>query len=53
MLLRDSEYLNDVDFDHMLRIAQSARGEDEEGYRGEFIKLAKTAKNLKEMSAKK
>jgi Ca-activated chloride channel family protein len=53
MLLRDSEYLNDVDFDHMLKIAQSARGEDEEGYRGEFIKLAKTAKSLKEMSVKK
>ena len=53
MVLRNSEYKNQASFKHLLSIAQNARGEDEEGYRGEFIKLVKTAQALKGMSADK
>ncbi|MFC2137197.1 von Willebrand factor type A domain-containing protein [Bacteroidota bacterium] len=47
MLLRDSEYLKDCSFDDMIQLAQHSKGKDEEGYRGEFIRLIKTAKVLK------
>lgn len=42
MLLRDSEYIKDFTYDDVLMLAQSARGEDKEGYRGEFINLVKS-----------
>jgi Ca-activated chloride channel family protein len=41
MLLRQSEYLNGFSEDGILRLAQSAKGEDKEGYRTEFISLVK------------
>ena len=44
MLLRDSEYKQQSGYDHLIEIAKSARGKDEEGYRTEFISLAKSAK---------
>jgi len=47
MLLRDSEYLKDCTFDDMIQLAQNSKGKDEEGYRGEFVRLVKTAKVLK------
>ena len=47
MLLRDSEYLKDCTYDDMIQLAQNSKGKDEEGYRGEFIRLVKTAKILK------
>jgi Ca-activated chloride channel family protein len=53
MVLRGSEFKNIASMDHLLKIAQGSRGIDEEGYRGEFIKLVKTAKTLEEMSANK
>ncbi|MFZ5940760.1 MAG: YfbK domain-containing protein [Bacteroidota bacterium] len=43
MLLRNSEYLKDINSEDILELARTARGEDEEGYRAEFIKLVKTA----------
>jgi Ca-activated chloride channel homolog len=42
MLLRESEYLNGFSYDKVLAIAQSAKGEDEEGYRIEFINMVKS-----------
>ena len=47
MLLRDSEYKGSTDWDSVIALAKSGRGKDEEGYRGEMIRLMETAKGLK------
>ncbi len=41
MLLRESEYVKHYSFEEVIKLAQGARGEDEEGYRAEFVKMAK------------
>ncbi|MCL3782115.1 DUF3520 domain-containing protein [Prolixibacteraceae bacterium JC049] len=46
MLLRDSEYKGKCNFDMIIDMAKNAKGEDEEGYRSEFIRLAKLTKEL-------
>jgi len=46
MLLRDSQYKQHSTFDQVITIARSAKGEDQEGYRSEFIRLAESAKLL-------
>lgn len=51
MLLRDSEYKGDLAVDDVLSLARTGRGEDEEGNRGEFIKLVKTADALSAFTA--
>jgi Ca-activated chloride channel family protein len=43
MLLRDSEQKGCATMEHVIRTARAARGEDEFGYRAEFITLAETA----------
>jgi Ca-activated chloride channel family protein len=43
MLLRGSQYKGQSSFDQVIRLARSARGRDEEGYRAEFIRLVETA----------
>ncbi len=48
MLLRNSQYKGNADFLSVKQTAQSAIGNDEEGYRKEFINLLKTAASLKE-----
>ena len=48
MLLRNSEFKADADFHSVKNIAQSAIGNDDEGYRKEFIGLVKKASSLKE-----
>ncbi|MES1990357.1 MAG: YfbK domain-containing protein [Pseudomonadota bacterium] len=52
--LRGSAYLSDkFDYDAIGALAQGARGEDEYGFRAEFVQLvraAKTAKSLNEQS---
>ena len=45
MLLKDSKYC-DGDMNELIDRAQEGRGYDENGYRAEFIRLAKIAKNL-------
>ncbi len=52
LILRDSEFKAEASIEHLLKIAQAAREEDEEGYRAEFIQLVKTAKELKAMASK-
>ncbi|OKH18474.1 vWA domain-containing protein [[Limnothrix rosea] IAM M-220] len=47
MLLRESEYRGESNFDQVIELAQSAKGSDLEGYRSEFIQLARTAQALK------
>ncbi|NRF38687.1 VWA domain-containing protein [Pedobacter foliorum] len=46
MLLRQSDFRQNSSFDQVIRNAQNAVGTDNEGYRSEFIKLAKSAKLL-------
>lgn len=47
MLLRDSEYKGDLDYDKVLQMAKESKGQDLEGYRNEFITLVEKAKSLK------
>ena len=44
MLLRDSEHKANASYDQALSLAKSAKGEDEEGYRQEFIRLIKKSR---------
>jgi Ca-activated chloride channel family protein len=46
MLLRNSEYKGNIDFDTLLNLARSAKGNDYDGYRTEFINLVELAKHL-------
>lgn len=46
LLLRQSTFKGNASFEHIIATAKSARGEDEEGYRAEFIKLVKMAQLL-------
>ncbi|MCU0540672.1 MAG: von Willebrand factor type A domain-containing protein [Oscillatoriaceae cyanobacterium Prado104] len=46
MLLRDSEYKGNANFDEVLRLANQSKGEDKEGYRAEFIRLVENCKQL-------
>ncbi|HUR94715.1 MAG TPA: von Willebrand factor type A domain-containing protein [Gemmatimonadales bacterium] len=46
LLLRESEHRGQASFDQVLSLARGARGEDEEGHRGEFIGLVEAAKAL-------
>lgn len=46
MLLRDSEYKGNITWDKITLLAKHARGEDELGYRGEFIRLVNSTKLL-------
>lgn len=50
MLLRDSKFKGNAAYDNVIELAKSSRGEDEEGYRAEFIQLAKACKSLPERS---
>jgi Ca-activated chloride channel family protein len=42
MLLRDSEYVNNYSYEDLIMLAQSAKGDDPEGYRSEFISMARS-----------
>jgi len=53
LILRDSKYKEDASMEHVIAMAKAARGEDEEGYRSEFMKLVRLADSLKEWSADK
>ncbi|WP_414529708.1 YfbK domain-containing protein [Nodularia chucula] len=46
MVLRDSEYKGNADLDLVMNLATQARGEDKEGYRGEFIRLVEESRGL-------
>jgi Ca-activated chloride channel homolog len=46
LLLRDSEHRGQAGYEQVLELARGARGEDEQGYRGEFIGLVETARTL-------
>jgi len=46
MLLRDSQFKQQATYDQVIKMARAARGDDAEGYRAEFIKLAESVKLL-------
>jgi len=46
MLLRNSDYKQESDFDKLIQRAKNAKGKDDGGYRTEFIQLAEDAKAL-------
>jgi Ca-activated chloride channel family protein len=56
MLLRQSEFKQGASFDQLIGMAEKAIGNDKEGYRSEFIKMAKSTQLMAEellSSAKK
>ncbi len=46
MLLRESKFAGNASWTSLIELAGGARGQDEEGYRAEFIGLAQKAKKL-------
>lgn len=48
MLLRNSEYKGQANYEQLLALAKGAKGSDEQGYRGEFIKIAEVSQLLAE-----
>lgn len=46
LLIRDSEFKGKASYGKALALARGAKGQDKEGYRAEFIKLAETARLL-------
>ena len=46
MLLRESQYSQDADIASVIALAKAAKGEDEEGYRSEFIRLVESSRFL-------
>ena len=46
LLLRDSPFKGDATYAQVLELAQGSKGQDEEGYRAEFIRLVETAELL-------
>ncbi len=44
-LLRHDPYVKDFDFEQAIAIAETAKGDDRFGYRGEFVKMLRTAEN--------
>lgn len=46
MLLRESQYTQGADIPAVIKLAKGAKGEDEEGYRSEFIRLVESSRFL-------
>jgi len=46
LLLRTSKFKSDANYDQVIERARSAKGQDDEGYRAEFIKLVEIAQLL-------
>jgi Ca-activated chloride channel homolog len=46
LLLRNSEYKSNASYNDVLTMARKAKGNDEEGYRSEFIRLVESAQLL-------
>jgi Ca-activated chloride channel family protein len=52
MILRSSEFKGSASLEGAINLAGRARGEDEEGYRAEFIRLVKTVKDMNLLTEK-
>ncbi len=53
MLLRRSEFAGNASTESVLKLARDAKGEDEEGYRSEFIQLVKMVNDLQLLAEEK
>ncbi len=51
MLLRDSQYKQNSSYDEAISMAEKGKDNDKDGYRSEFIRLAKSAKLIKKTVA--
>jgi Ca-activated chloride channel homolog len=49
LVLRNSDHKGEASYDMVLALARDARGEDPEGYRGEFISMVERARTLSGM----
>jgi Ca-activated chloride channel family protein len=47
MILRNSEFKGTATLEGATQLARSARGEDEDGYRSELIRLINTVKDMR------
>jgi Ca-activated chloride channel family protein len=52
MLLRDSEFKGSTSYDSILKLAQEGRGQDQHGYRAEFIRLVEMCRLLDQTGSK-
>ncbi len=52
MILRNSEFKGNATLDGAAKLAKSAKGEDEDGYRSELIRLINTVKDMKVVADK-
>jgi Ca-activated chloride channel homolog len=52
MILRNSDFTGNATLDSAAALARSARGEDEDGYRSELIRLINTVKDMKVLTEK-
>ncbi len=46
MMLRESKHKNDMTYNDVIRLAKASKGDDEQGYRAEFIRLVEQAEML-------
>ena len=51
MLLRDSKYSGQANYNNVLQLAQASTGTDLQGYRAEFVKLVEKAETLSTLRA--
>jgi Ca-activated chloride channel family protein len=52
MILRESEFKGSSSLESAAKMAKSARGEDEDGYRSEFVRLIETVKSMRVLADK-
>jgi Ca-activated chloride channel family protein len=53
MILRNSEFKGNATLEGASRLAKSSRGDDEDGYRSELIRLINTVKDMRVFADKK
>lgn len=46
MLLSESEYVKEYDYNDVIQLAQDSRSNDPDGYKAEFVRLVKSAKSF-------
>jgi len=51
-ILRGGEYTGEYRLEHVMELAKKARGQDEQGYRAEFVRLVELAQGLQPLKAK-
>jgi Ca-activated chloride channel family protein len=52
MILRESEFKGSSSLESAAKLAKSAKGEDEDGYRSELIRLIETVKSMRVLADK-